>query len=153
MKNVLIFLIFICVIATTTEETTNEPITEESKVVTVKEPQIDEADIDLLARLMTAEQGYNADEKAYLYTGSVVINRVNSEYFPNTLKEVIYQAGQYECVSNGHINRDYDAVAWEIAEGLLVEGATIPSNVVFQAEFKQGGGVYDKIGRTYFCYY
>lgn len=134
-----------------------EPVVVESNVVEVKEADpccYEEADIELLARLITAEQGYGADEKLYFYTGSVVLNRVNSDVFPNTLQEVIYQRNplQYQCTENGHINRPYDDVAWEVAEALLTEGSVLPENVVYQAEFKQGSGVYEKIGRTYFCY-
>ena len=117
-----------------------------------EEPELDENEIDLLARLMTAEQGYNATETEYYYTGSVVLNRVNNKRFPNSIYNVIYQNGQYECVSNKHINRPYADVAWEIAEDLLINGSILPENVVFQAEFKQGRGIYAKIGRTYFCY-
>lgn len=117
-----------------------------------------ESDIDLLARLITAEQGYSdgvdADDyelRAYL-VGSVVINRIKSKDFPDTLWDVIYQKGQYQCVENGHIYKEYDPIAWEIAEELLIYGTTIDENIVWAAEFKQGKGVYKKIGNTYFCY-
>jgi spore germination cell wall hydrolase CwlJ-like protein len=122
-------------------------------------PTVEQEDIELLARLITAEQGYSAnyddeeeyEELAYL-TGSVVINRINSEKFPNTLREVIEQPGQYQCYSNGHIDRPFDDIAYEIAEELLVFGTTIDEGIVFQSEFQQGSGVYRQIGNTYFCY-
>ena len=122
-------------------------------------PMVSEDDIELLAKLITAEQGYvenyedefEYEERAYL-CGSVVINRMKSEKFPNTLKEVISQAGQYQCVQNGHINKEYDEIAWEIAEELLTVGTTVDETLVFQAEFPQGSGTYRKIGNTYFCY-
>ena len=38
-----------------------------------------------------------------------ILNRMDSDYFPNTIREVVYAPGQYECVSNGRINRvEYD---------------------------------------------
>lgn len=122
-------------------------------------PMVSEDDIELLAKLITAEQGYvenyedefEYEERAYL-CGSVVINRMKSEKFPNTLKEVISQPGQYQCVQNGHINKEYDEIAWEIAEELLTVGTTVDETLVFQAEFPQGSGTYRKIGNTYFCY-
>lgn len=117
-----------------------------------EEPMTTEEEIDLLARLLTAEQGYDADEYDYYLTGSVVINRVISEKFPNSIYNVIYQPGQYECTWNGHIKREYDMVAWEIAEELLTEGTQLDERIVYQAEFKQGSGVYEKRGRTYYCY-
>jgi N-acetylmuramoyl-L-alanine amidase len=120
----------------------------------MNEPELltTEDEIDLLARLLTAEQGYNADEMDYYMTGSVIINRIKSEKFPNSLYEVVFQSGQYQCVSNNHINREYDDVAWEVAEELLEEGTTIDERVTYQAEFEQGRGVYEKRGRTYYCY-
>lgn len=113
---------------------------------------IEQSDIDLLARLMTAEQGYDADEMDYYLTGSVVINRMKSNKYPDTLQDVIYQDGQYQCVENLHINRPYDEVAYQVAEELLVYGTNVDEQVVYQSEFKQGSGIYDKRGNTYYCY-
>ena len=110
-----------------------------------------EEEISLLARLITAETGGTDEYLSYL-TGSVVINRMNNPSFPDTLFGVIYQQGQYECTWNGHIYRPYTDLAWEIAEELLTYGTTIPENVLFQAEFEQANGVYQKVGNTYFCW-
>lgn len=120
----------------------------------MNEPELltEESDIDLLARLLTAEQGYGADEMDYYMTGSVIVNRIKSEKFPNSLYEVVFQSGQYQCVTNGHIDREYDEVAWEVAEELLTEGTQLNERIVYQAEFEQGNGVYTKRGRTYYCY-
>ena len=114
--------------------------------------KINENDVDLLAHLMTAEQGYGASETAYYYTGSVVLNRVSSDDFPDTLEGVIYQKGQYACTWDGNITKEPDEVTMEIAEDLLVNGSVLPENVVFQAEFRQGSGTYAILGNTYFCY-
>jgi hypothetical protein len=110
-----------------------------------------EEEISLLARLITAETGGTDEYLSYL-TGSVVINRMNNPSFPDTLFGVIYQKNQYECTWNGHIYRPYTDLAWEIAEELLTYGTTIPENVLFQAEFEQANGVYQKVGNTYFCW-
>ena len=110
-----------------------------------------EEEISLLARLITAETGGTDEYLSYL-TGSVVINRMNNPSFPSTVFGVIYQQGQYECTWNGHIYRPYTDLAWEIAEELLTYGTTIPENVLFQAEFEQANGVYQKVGNTYFCW-
>lgn len=110
-----------------------------------------EEEISLLARLITAETGGTDEYLSYL-TGSVVINRMNNPSFPDTLIGVIYQKNQYECTWNGHIYRPYTDLAWEIAEELLTYGTTIPENVLFQAEFEQANGVYQKVGNTYFCW-
>ncbi|GAB6178776.1 LysM peptidoglycan-binding domain-containing protein [Desulfotomaculum defluvii] len=64
-------------------------------------------DLDLLARLITAE----ADSESYLTkvaVGAVVLNRVKSNLFPNSIAKVVYQVEnghyQFEPVLNGWIN-------------------------------------------------
>lgn len=114
-------------------------------------------DYDLLARVITAEVGYASmykSEKTYkracLLTGAVVINRMHSKDFPNTLQKVIYQKGQYACVTDGHIKRRYDPIAYKTAKRLLKKGVgKMPKDLIWQAGFKQGV-VYEKIGETYF---
>lgn len=145
--------------------------TEEHEVNVVREYEfvddtrqdITENDIELLAMLITAEEGYADDFEIgtqaynnilenYYLCGSVVINRINSEEFPATLNEVIFQRGQYACVTNGHINKPYSDIAWEVAEELLVYGTEIPSNIVFQSQFRQGSGLYKQVGNQLYCY-
>ncbi len=36
---------------------------------------------------------------------NVILNRVESDQFPNTIEGVIYEAGQFQPVRNGHINK------------------------------------------------
>ncbi|MCG0275271.1 MAG: cell wall hydrolase [Thermosediminibacteraceae bacterium] len=60
------------------------------------------SDIELLARLVAAEAG------AEPYVGqvavaAVVLNRVKSSKFPDTIPEVIYEPRAFESVSNGLI--------------------------------------------------
>ena len=122
--------------------------------VETEEISVDEYELSLMAHLLMGECGatYNDDEMLYL-AGAVVLNRVQSEYFPNTIKEVIYQKGQYQCVtleSSGFYKEPTER-CWEIAEELLIRGYDIPENVLFQAEFRQGK-VYKKVQNMYFCY-
>ena len=84
--------------------------------------------------------------------GSVVLNRVEDECFTDTLYNVIYQKGQYQCTWDGNINKTPDERAYRIAMDLLNNGSIFPSDVVYQAEFKQGSGVYSKIQNIYFCH-
>lgn len=37
--------------------------------------------------------------------GAVVMNRVKSPLFPDTIAAVIYQKGQFSCVTDGQINK------------------------------------------------
>lgn len=123
-----------------------------NKVKSTKEETISQIDLNLLAHLIYAESG-NLGEQAMIYTGSVVLNRVKyHRYFPDTIREVIYQRGQYACTWDGHINLEPSITAYNVADLLLRHGSHLPENVVFQAEFKQGDGVYAQIGNTYYCY-
>ena len=55
-------------------------------------------DVKLLAQLIHHEAG-NQGVNGMIAVGEVVMNRVKSPLFPNTLKEVIYQKGQFSGVS------------------------------------------------------
>lgn len=59
-----------------------------------------ETDIINLCKIVTAEAGYNS-ASAQKNVAYVVLNRINSPKFPNTLSEVIFQQGQFSCVNNG----------------------------------------------------
>lgn len=117
------------------------------------EEQIQE-DIDLMAHLIYAENGddsYREYMRAMRYTGSVVLNRMASDRYPDTLEGVIYQRGQYACTWDGHIHRTPSDDAYEVAEDLIRNGSALPEDVLFAAEFRQGH-VYDYVAGTYYCY-
>lgn len=127
---------------------------EVAKTVELVEDNISEEDIDLLARLLFAEAGSDwiSDDTIY-YVGSVVLNRVNSDLFPDTLYDVIYQDGQYSCTWSGAIYNEPTERCYRIAEDLLRNGSRLPEGVLFQAEFTQGSGVYIYQDNLYFCYH
>ncbi|MDK2805349.1 MAG: N-acetylmuramoyl-L-alanine amidase [Thermoanaerobacterium sp.] len=65
-------------------------------------------DLDLLARLINAEAG-GEPHQAKVAVGAVIVNRVKSGIFPNSIKGVIYQVDsngyyQFTPVENGWIN-------------------------------------------------
>lgn len=61
------------------------------------------ADQKLLAKLVYAE-ARGESYKGQVAVAAVVLNRVSSSSFPNTISGVIYQSGAFSCVSNGSIN-------------------------------------------------
>ncbi len=88
-----------------------------------------QSDVDLLARLITAEaegEPYNAK----VGVGAVVVNRVQSGEFPNSISSVIYQVidGYYQFtpVENGYINKPASADAKKAAYAALY--GSDPSN-------------------------
>ena len=70
-----------------------------------KEYDFSEDDKQLLAQLAEAEAG-NQGYKGIVDVLYVVLHRVESEEFPDTIYDVIYQKNQFETVSNGTINND-----------------------------------------------
>lgn len=84
--------------------------------------------------------------------GSVVLNRVADERFPDTIAEVVFQEGQYACTWDGNYYKEPTEETKKAAKYLLENGTQIDESVVWQAEFVQGNGVYDQISSMYFCY-
>lgn len=107
----------------------------------------------LLARLVYAEAGNKTDEHQQS-VASVVLNRMHSDKFPNSIDEVIYQRNplQYACVEDGNLDKIPSERAIKNAYYIWDNGSILPENVLYQAEFMQGSGLYKKIDNTYFCY-
>lgn len=63
---------------------------------------ITEQEKDLLARLVEAE-AKGEPYKGKVAVATVVLNRVESSLYPDTITEVIYQPGQFTPVQNGEI--------------------------------------------------
>ena len=61
------------------------------------------SDHRLLSKLVYAE-ARGEPYKGMVAVAAVVLNRVRSSSFPNTISGVIYQKGAFSCVSNGSIN-------------------------------------------------
>lgn len=121
-----------------------EPVPEET------EPEVDENDLYWLSHVICGEaQCYSRE--CQVAVGSVVLNRVNSSRYPNTLEGVITQRHQYACYRDGNFHRTPTETNVEVARELLMNGSQLPSNVYFQAQFKQGDFCYAKIDGEYFC--
>ncbi|GAB6179707.1 cell wall hydrolase [Desulfotomaculum defluvii] len=75
-------------------------------------------DLDLLARLVTAEAGGEPLE-AQIGVAAVVINRVQSSIFPNTIRDVIYAPNQFSPVRNNWINKPATSNAIKAAQAAL----------------------------------
>lgn len=140
---------------TPTEVTTEVTTEAETEVVTEAPTEYySEDDLYWLSRVISAEVG-NSTYESKAMCGQVVVNRVNSPSFKaETIEEVIFSPGQYETVSNGRIYNDPDDESIEVARKIL-EGTIeieIPTDVVYQAEFRQGSGIYCQIGNEYYCF-
>lgn len=86
--------------ATTTKATTNE----ETQQVSMHKKKFSKKDLRYMTSIIYCEargESY-AGQKA---VGIVVMNRKRSKQFPNSVKKVIYQSGQFSPVRNGHLKK------------------------------------------------
>lgn len=97
------------------EEIRRQETQENLNNVTIVPAEGDEA---LLAAIIECEAGGESYE-GKLAVGSVVMNRVASSYFPNTVVGVIYQGGQFSPVASGR----YATVLARGAESSCVQAA------------------------------
>lgn len=91
---------------------------------------ISQSDFDLLARVVRAEAQTEPFE-GKIAVASVVLNRVESPKFPNTIKEVIYQRGQFQPVANGQINKPADQESIKAAQAAISEMRHIAKDALF----------------------
>ncbi len=75
-------------------------------------------DLNLLARLIYAESR-GEPYAGQVAVGAVVLNRVKSSSFPNTVSGVIYQTGAFSVVSDGQINLSPNETAKKAAQDAL----------------------------------
>ena len=133
----------------TAQEFETETVAEPSDSIEEETQTELETEVELLARVIEAEAGGESDYHK-LCVGTVVMNRVASDKYPDTIEGVIYQPGQYQCVTNSHINKEPSESSYEAAKSILDGRRMFRSSVVYQAEFIQGK-VVEKVGNTYFC--
>ncbi len=155
-------------IDTTEDVITNvETVVVEKEVVVEVEKELNYTYDELycMAVAIYNEAGGNActDEHREL-VGYVVLNRVKDSRYPSTIRKVLEQPCQYEGIDKngvyfakrGNTELELKALerAWKTAKKVLEnrDNIPIPENVVFQAQFKQGTGLYKKLYNTYFCY-
>lgn len=111
-------------------------------------------DYEYLLMIIVGE-AQNCSKLHQMYVGSVVLNRLhNDKYFSygDCIKSIALAPKQYACFPAGVAYKTPTALNIEVANELIANGSILPANVIFQAEFTQGDGVYAQIGNTYFCY-
>ena len=130
---------------------------EEPVLETASEPEAPaygQSELDLLAALVWAEAGDQPIPEGLCYVCDVVLNRIDSPAWPNTIADVIYQPGQFSVVNNGALNRAfgnvpqvcYDAVQSQLAGRLNCD------IIYFSMEYLANGNLAFVHGTHYYGY-
>ena len=116
---------------------------EEEKIFSVEE-------IKLLAAAMELENGCNSD-LCILLTGSVILNRVAHPRYPNTIKGVLLQKGQY---AKHTVDNLYRVKVSDRVMSLALKLAThrpLDPEIIFQSQYKHLGHIKYIVDKEYFA--
>ena len=120
----------------------------------ILEPEYTYTDEDFwyLSHVIAAECGADwCKDETLFYVGSVVLNRVESEVFPDNIRDVVLSPGQYAPAAYLSNYEPSERVI-EVTTELLEQGSVLPPEVVYHANFTQGSGVHIVSDTIYFCY-
>jgi hypothetical protein len=140
----------------------DEPEATEYAVLQEELPIYSAEDLETLALVIYQEAGGDAcSDDTRLKVGTVVMNRVADHRFPDTLRDVITERGQYgrlywtgpEWPERASKPEEAHAVAraYDCAEQVLQGYRALPADTVYQAEFEQGDEVVAHQDGFYFC--
>lgn len=164
-----------------TKETKSEPMNLDWEVKTIKNEseenennKIENSDFNeeiiysdddmnniyILAQVIEGEAGSDfITDEHQKSVASVVMNRVMSEDWPNTIKDVFYQKQQYGCNKNLTPSERALSNAKYIYSLYVYDNSYyLPRDVVFQNNSPQGSDIYKEFyceelnNTTYFCY-
>lgn len=153
-------LTFCVVYAVNIEKTTEAP--EEISATEEKAPEYTPEEAETLAIIIYQEAGGdNFPDYVREYVGCVVLNRVESEQFPDTIEEVATEKAQWgrlywtglQWPERASLPEEAHAVerARKCAEKLLeMPVRPVPADVLFCAEFQQGE-IWQHTHDIYFC--
>ena len=145
-----------------TTAATEPPTVPEEETTIATEPPYTSDELEMMALVIYQEAGSDAcSDETRLMVGTVVMNRVEDERFPNTIYEVLTQKRQYGLLhwtglvwpkrANNPVEAHAVARAYECAKRILLGERLLPEDVIFQAEFVQGTEVVVYQDGFYFC--
>ena len=99
----------------------------------VKIVELSYEDAQLLMKVAQAEGG-NQGITGMRLIMSVILNRVKSDQFPGTVREVVYQKGQFSTVANGAIDRVEISPECHLALAEIEMGNVSPEIIAFETK-------------------
>ena len=103
------------------------------------------AEKELLASLIFCEAG-NQPYEGQVAVGAVVMNRIKSSSYPDTMEEVIYQSGQFSPAMSGWLDRVRANQGYTEAAMQAAEDALAGSNPIGDCLYFSVGGYGTRIG-------
>lgn len=104
---------------------------------------LSDEDLDILMRIVESEAG-NQDVEGRLLVANVVLNRVQSEKFPDSVKEVVFQKekgiNQFSPVANGTIWNVKISDETDEAVGRALDGEDISDGALYFVARKHADG-------------
>ena len=107
-------------------------------------------DIKLLAAAMELENGCNSD-LCLMLTGSVILNRMNSPEWPNTIYGVLHQKGQYAEWTLRHLDTVKVSDRTMSLALKLATCGSLDTEIIFQSMHPELGHVKYKVDTDYFA--
>ena len=107
------------------------------------------ANQELLASIIYCEAG-NQPYEGQVAVGAVIMNRVKSGSYPNSIEEVIYQSGQFGPAATGWLNRVRSSKGYSQTALQAAVDALNGSNPIGNCLYFDQGGAGMKIGAHYF---
>lgn len=106
-------------------------------------------ELDLLAAIIQCEAGGESYE-GKIAVGAVIMNRVNSGKFPDSITDVVYQGGQFSPVSSGILSRTLSQGARNDCYAAAQDVLNGANNVGGCLYFNSGSGKGIQIGNQHF---
>lgn len=106
-------------------------------------------DQELLASIIFCEAG-NQSYEGQVAVGAVVMNRINSDRFPDTMEDVIYQSGQFVPAMTGWLDTVRSTSGYTDSTMQAAKDAIAGSNPIGDCLFFDQGGYGYQIGAHYF---
>lgn len=111
--------------------------------------QIQEADKELLASIIFCEAG-NQPYEGQVAVGAVIMNRVKSAVYPNSISEVVYQSGQFGPAMTGWLDSVRYSAGYTPSAMQAAIDALSGSNPIGDCLYFDQGGMGYQLGDHYF---
>ena len=131
------------------EKEAEEKALQEKKEAEAAVAQIQEADKELLASIIFCEAG-NQPYEGQVAVGAVIMNRVKSAVYPNSISEVVYQSGQFGTAMTGWLDSVRYSAGYTPSAMQAAIDALSGSNPIGDCLYFDQGGMGYQLGDHYF---